>query len=336
VQDIFSIFNILFKKIISRMIRLLFSICFICAVSLCYAQAVVDFEQYNLSKGQYLNGSDQSGGFYNDNIFLYNYYNTEFFYWSGWSISATTDTVTASFTNEYSAASGGGADASLTYAVSYGLENKIVLKGDARGKPIKSISINNGTYPALSMKNGDSFAKKFGGISGNDKDYFYVTIKAWYQGQLSVDSIDFYLADYRFDDKGKDYIIRKWTAVDLTSLGNIDSLLFVLHSSDVGDFGINTPTYFCLDNIRFNTEVATADVTPIEVVLTPNPTLDFIKIQSSAKGESDYVVYNLYGAIVSAGKATANTIDMTLLKSGTYIVKITNGHDAVNRQIVKL
>jgi Domain of unknown function (DUF4465)/Secretion system C-terminal sorting domain len=318
------------------MIRLLFSICFMCAVSLSFAQVVEDFEQYNLSKGQYLNGSDLSGGFGTDNIFLFNNYNPTFFYWSGWSISAATDTITGSFTNEFSAVSGGGADISLAYAVSYGVENKIVFKGEALGKTVKSISINNGTYPALSMKNGDAFAKKFGGPSGKDKDYFFVTIKAWHQGQLSKDSIDFYLADYRFEDGSKDYIVRKWTDVKLTALGNVDSLLFVLHSSDVGDFGVNTPTYFCIDNLKINTEVGTEDVIPQYIVIAPNPTHDFVQLFGNAKGDSDYVIYNLHGAILASGKTVANKIDMVHLQNGPYIIQLTIGGKSVYRKIVKI
>lgn len=318
------------------MLRLLFLICSVCTVSISHSQVIEDFEQYNLKKGQYLNGSDLSGGFQSNNIFLFNYYNTEFSYWSGWSISAATDTVTASFTNEFSAASGGGAEASLTYAVSYGAENKMVLKGNAKGNPVKSISINNGTYPALSMKNGDAFAKKFGGISGKDKDYFYITIKAWYEGQLSKDSVDFYLADYRFDDNNKDYIIKKWTNVELASLGPVDSLLFVLHSSDVGDFGINTPTYFCIDNVVFDTQVSTIDDASLEIAIGPNPSHDFIQLYGKLEGESEYVIHKLTGATIVAGKTMANTIDVSHLRAGQYIVHVKNGGKTASLKFVKI
>jgi hypothetical protein len=39
-----------------------------------------------------------------------------------------------------------------------------------------------------------------------------------------------------------------WRYVDLSSLGKVKKLGFALDSSDGGDWGINTPAYFCIDN----------------------------------------------------------------------------------------
>jgi len=51
------------------------------------------------------------------------------------------------------------------------------------------------------MKNGTAgFAKKFGGTSGNDQDWFKMTAIGYNAAGDSVKSVDFYLADYRFDD----------------------------------------------------------------------------------------------------------------------------------------
>ena len=63
--------------------------------------------------------------------------------------------------------------------------------------------------------------------------------------------IEFYLADFRFDDNSEDYIIDAWTAVDLSSLGQVKTVEFSVSSSDTGDF-INTPTYFAIDNIAID------------------------------------------------------------------------------------
>ena len=43
-------------------------------------------------------------------------------------------------------------------------------------KPI-SVQLTNTTYTALSMLNGDSFSKKFGGSTGNDPDYLRLIIQ---------------------------------------------------------------------------------------------------------------------------------------------------------------
>ncbi len=80
-------------------------------------------------------------------------------------------------------------------------------------------------------------AKQFGGADGTDPDYFKLLI--WgFGGTASTDTIEYYLADYRFEENEKDYIIKTWQWVDLSSLGRVDSLMFGLESSDNGDWGM--------------------------------------------------------------------------------------------------
>jgi hypothetical protein len=118
-------------------------------------------------------------------------------------------------------------------------------------EPMKSVklSVANDTYPALSMKNGDAFSKKFGGDSGNDPDWFKLTINAMNTTGSVIGTAEIMLADYTSSDNSKDYISNVWNEVDLSSFGEIKSLAFSLSSSDNGDYGMNTPAYFCLDNI---------------------------------------------------------------------------------------
>ena len=69
---------------------------------------------------------------------------------------------------------------------------------------------------------------------------------------IITDDIEFYLADFRFDDNSQDYIIDTWTAVDLSILGQVKTIEFSVSSSDTGDYGINTPTYFAIDGIAID------------------------------------------------------------------------------------
>ena len=116
---------------------------------------------------------------------------------------------------------------------------------------VRSINVCNSTYTALSMKNGDSFTKKFGGSTGNDKDWFKMTVVGFNAAGDSVKSVSFYLADYRFDDNSKDYIVNKWTTVDLSSLGKINKMTFRFASTDNNNWGMNTPAYVCFDNLKY-------------------------------------------------------------------------------------
>ena len=74
---------------------------------------------------------------------------------------------------------------------------------------------------------------------------------------LQIGTVDFYLADYRFADNSKDYIVENWEYVDLSSLGVVKSLEFSLNSSDAGVFGMNTPAYFAMDDLNCVPEPAT-------------------------------------------------------------------------------
>jgi hypothetical protein len=68
-------------------------------------------------------------------------------------------------------------------------------------------------------------------------------------------SVDFYLADYQFTSNCYDYILHEWTWVDLTPLGDIvKTLHFELSSSDIGAWGMNTPSYFAIDNLQYSTK----------------------------------------------------------------------------------
>lgn len=176
----------------------------------------------------------------------YTNYGSGFYGWSGFSFSNHTDNTTAGNGNQFSAYPAIGAGGSSQYAIGY--SGAIINIGltDLTGK---GAMITNTTYAALSMLNGDSFAKAFGGTSGDDSDYFKLTISGFNNGIATGTPVDFYLADFRFTDNSQDYIVNQWTYVDFSSLGTVNEIRFGFESSDVGMFGINTPTYFALDNL---------------------------------------------------------------------------------------
>lgn len=171
-----------------------------------------------------------------------------FFSWGGWSISSKTDTTTVGFGNQYSGYAGSGSGGSSNYAVAYTGGTTPTLQVPAGEKPVQ-LDVTNTTYAALSMLNGDAFAKQFGGPSGNDPDFFYLTITGS-NGGGAVGSVDVYLADYRFANNAEDYILDSWLSVDISSLEDATELSFDLTTSDIGAFGPNTPLYFALDDLR--------------------------------------------------------------------------------------
>jgi hypothetical protein len=146
--------------------------------------------------------------------------------------------------------------------------------------------VNNTTYTYLSMRDGDAFAKKFGGESGTDPDFLMLTINKYSGGAIADDSINIYLADYRFPQCKKDYIMSDWTYVDLTTLGEVDSLVIRMTSSDVGIFGMNTPAYVCIDQVSTDNllSAASVDRRGSEMIIGPNPVSETLYIDIPAKG----------------------------------------------------
>ena len=230
-------------------------------------EVIIDFEELPLSIQDYYNGSDGAGGFETKDTWLNNQFDD---YggdccWNGWAYSQTTDTTTPGFTNQYSASTGGGAEGSAKYAVAFngfdagfGIIPEITLPDGAEPT---SVLIANTTYAALSMLNGDSFAKKFGGLSGNDPDWFLLEVEGVDISDSVVGSVPLYLADYRFSNSSEDYILDEWTELDLSTLAGlgVEKLAFRLSSSDNSIFGMNTPSYLAIDNLVIDVPVTPGD-----------------------------------------------------------------------------
>jgi len=210
---------------------------------------VATFDELSLAAESYWNGSDGSGGFSSGSAYFNNNYNAVYMSWDGFAYSNITDTSSSGWTAQYNAITGGGQDGSANYAIGYvGWAGPPTMTLNTAGI-VEALYVTNNNYAYYSMLNGDMYAKKFGGLSGDEADWFLLTITGKDADGLTVGSVDFYLADYRFAENSQDYIVNTWEYVDLTGLGMVKSLEFGLSSSDVGDFGMNTPAYFAMDTI---------------------------------------------------------------------------------------
>jgi hypothetical protein len=223
-------------------------------VSLANANRVT-FEDLTLPSESYWNGSDESGGFASGNAYFGNNYNSAWETWDGFSYSNVTDTATSGLAGQYNSIVGGGQGSSANYAVCYVGWAELPAVTLDTADVLAGLYVTNDNCAYYSMLNGDAFAKKFGGKSGGDPDWLLLTITGKDSSGDVTGTVEFYLADFRFEDNSQDYIVDTWEFVDLTSLGSVKSLEFSLSSSDAGVWGMNTPAYFALDTIVRESQV---------------------------------------------------------------------------------
>lgn len=277
------------------------------------------------------NGSDGSGVFTNADARFINNYDSAWKFWSGFSISSKRDKTTPGFKNEFASITGNGVNYSNQYAVissaaQIKLENPQIISG---------CYVTNSTYAALSMKNGDAFAKKFGGDSGKDKDYFMLTVTGFNGTTTKITQL--FLADFRSDNNAEDFILYDWKYLDLSMLGKVDSIHFTLSSSDTGQWGMNTPAYFCMDNFNAPNpnQKNSFKLTDFNNWSTAKDTFDKGESGNGGFKVNDYFFTNSYNLAWNtwSGFALSNMFDTTTSDYTNEFSSI-SGQDTGNKYLV--
>ncbi len=214
----------------------------------------VNFQDLSLDENSFWNGSSGAHGgegFSSRGARFNNQFTDEFGFdsWSGWAYSTVLDQETPGFGNQYASIAGLGTGANGIYGVAY-LDSftpvfpRIDLPD---GHYPVELTVTNTTYAYFAMLEGDGFSKQF---SVEDQDWFRLDIRGLDVEGNQTGIVPFYLADFRFESADDAFIIDEWTSVQLSALGEeTRSLEFALSSSDVGDFGMNTPAYFVMGDL---------------------------------------------------------------------------------------
>ncbi len=289
--------------------------------------AQVYFED-SVLPGAFINDSSPDTGFVFDNLFFPNSFTDcgeDCEFWSGWAISATTDVTTPGFMNQYSSIVGEGADGSHAYAVSYAFsESYVTLDREQTSGMVTlpSIHFTNSTYAYLSMRDGDGVAKKFGGETGNDPDFFLLTINTYLENVLQ-ETIPFYLADYRFEDNSQDYILDEWMEVEFSN-PEVDSVTFRLTSSDSGMFGMNTPAYFCADVFGNPLVLSVTNSNLSGLSLVNTLASSELIINSELDKNMDYQIFGISGQALQNGKINQGEQYLSIhnLPVGKYWIRV--------------
>jgi len=327
--------------------KIVFCACLSSGIFQSKAQQVINFEDLSLPPDSFWNGSDMSGGF-NSNVAHFPNtfvdYGGGFTAWDGFAYSNKINDTLQNFTNMYSCFAGHQLSGSGIFGVSYNsfdsnyqvIPTEITFSGDIT--PL-SFWVTNSAFTALTIKNGDSFSKKFGGVSGDDPDWFRLDIIC-YNGAIVIDTFHFYLADYRFLNNAQDYIVKEWTEINLVS-AYVTKIAFLLSSSDTGAYGMNTPAYFCFDNLYWNMSINILENKSSVSYFYPNPTTGKVSVSSGNSSISKIEIYNMFGEKVytasplSLGRAGDGLLDLSDFPSGIYFIKMKINGTETYQKIVK-
>jgi len=183
-----------------------------------------------------------AGSFTSNGVTFTNNWNTQYnCCWSNFTYSNQTDTTTAGYLNDRSAITGTDVSGNGNYAVAYNSSSADANVQFGNATQVNSAYFTNTTYAYLAVADGND---GYGGVKGPfaTGDFFTLTIRGLAQDGSVLNTVDFNLAD------GAD-VVNNWEPVDLSSLGTVYGLSFGLTSSDNGQWGMNTPAYFAMDNL---------------------------------------------------------------------------------------
>ena len=193
--------------------------------------------------------SDYSYGYENDYLEFEYFYNEEYAYWGGFAQSRVKDADAANglFANQYAVyneAAASGESFLIYYYDSYNEPCDIVVK--QQGVSLRDVMLNLTTYTYASITNEaiNDFARVF-----VDGDYLKVVFTGM-RGNEATGVVECYVVDYR---DGKRATTTEWTTFSLANLGEgYDRVSVTIETTDVGEWGANTPLYIAMDNLSYS------------------------------------------------------------------------------------
>jgi len=172
--------------------------------------------------------------------------------WDGFTVSKNTaDTL-----NQFACVAKGGLKGTGTpFAIGYYSDYTTA----SLNMPNTMVTFSGEFYPAevyicqnawtlQAITKGSGMARAF-----TDKDTLALTISGLDGTYATTRSVTYYLAvDGKYNTG--------WTRVDLSSIGKCFALGFTMTSTDKGEYGANTPTYFAMDGLAISTQEVTSGI----------------------------------------------------------------------------
>lgn len=311
----------------------------------------VSFDTFTLFPNYYY--QDNAGTDFSSNGVTFQYgWNTSFGgYWeSGTAYTNVKDTVDGTYTNLYGNITGVAFSGNNYATVQSGA--KITFTNNTTA--VNGFYITNTTYAWKEIKKG-GFGRRFGDTTGTGSgssipqgeypDWFKVVVKGFRGGSMVNDSAEFYLADYRAPGVLNDNVVKNWQFFSCINLGQVDSILFEMKSSDNNSFGMKTPAFFSIDNF---TTVSTVGVHELEslsgISLFPNPATQniFLNYESDSPQLLTIGLFDITGKelwnnqLQTASGKYQHELNVQALEAGVYFIEVSDGSSSKKIKFIKL
>ena len=136
--------------------------------------------------------------------------------------------------------------------------------GNTEFEPV-GVYVSNHPWPYYGCAHGDGFGAPFA-----EGDYFEIVAHGVAadggETTVSMNLIEF--------TDGELIAANDWTFFDLSALGKVTKVYFTLNSTDVGDYGMNTAAYFCMDKFQVKGEDEVGPTPPEPGERTGAPTFN--------------------------------------------------------------
>ena len=218
------------------------------------------------------------------------------------------------------------ADPNMPYLVAYysswameGPSNQVMFLSEGNGTLFEPVGVYvcNHPWPYYGCVHGDGMARAF-----EEGDYFEL-IAHGVKADRSETTVSMNLVEFT---NGQLVAANDWTFFDLSGLGEVESVYFTLYSTDTGDWGMNTASYFCMD--KFQVKVGDPDPIVYDgTCLAPNSRYEItgyekatVTITNREPGAT--VVYEVYcdGVFVDSGEFTGDSYSFDLTGAGSYVI----------------
>lgn len=172
------------------------------------------------------------------------------------------------------------------------------------------VYVNQTSYPYYVIEQGDGFCRAFA-----DGDKYTLTIHG-VAADNTEKSIEVNLATF---ENGDLTITRGWKYVDLTSLGAVNEIYFTMSTTDVGDWGDNTPEYFAMAALTVKDDDSSVATVPAAI-----PGFRYCREESKVYFDAEQFATLCDAAGGLLLTSDSGVMDLASLPAGIYVVRSGN------------